>query len=165
MKGRTAKRLGLLLALAVCLGVGGLGALATTPAIDGWYRTLSRPAWTPPDAVFGPVWTLLYVLMAVAAWLVWKGTNARAARLPLVAFATQLALNAGWSWLFFGAQEPGWAAGEIVALLAAIIGTTVLFFGHRPAAGWLMVPYAAWVAFATALNLAIWRLNAGITLP
>jgi benzodiazapine receptor len=159
MPSRARAAIALLVALALCLGVGGLGAAATAPAIDGWYRTLQRPSWTPPDWVFGPVWTTLYALMALAAWLVWTSARPGTARLPLAVFGVQLALNAGWSWLFFGAQQPGLAAAEIVVLLVAVVASAALFFRVRPLAGWLMVPYAGWVGFASALNIAFWWLN------
>ncbi|HEV7279347.1 MAG TPA: TspO/MBR family protein [Pirellulaceae bacterium] len=159
--------------IALCFGAAALGSTATAPAIGGWYRTLAKPEWTPPDSVFGPVWTALYLMMAVAAWLVWR-TPVRANAAPaesavpatsgsvapaLTLFVVQLALNVAWSWIFFGMRMPGWAAVEIVALWLAIAGTTLLFFRHSSLAGWLMTPYLAWVAFAAALNVAIWRLN------
>jgi tryptophan-rich sensory protein len=156
---RMVRAFALLLALGLCLGVGGLGALATTPEIENWYRTLTRPAWTPPDWVFGPVWTALYVMMAVAAWLVWAASRSGGARAPLAAFGLQLLLNLGWSWLFFGLHEPGWAAVEILALLVAIAVTIRLFLPRSRMAASLLVPYFVWVGFAAALNFTIWRLN------
>lgn len=158
MSGRW-KWLGLAGFVVVCLGAGGLGAMVTTPAIDGWYHTLAKPAWNPPDAVFGPVWTTLYVAMAVAAWLVWRQGGLGEARVPLLLFAVQLALNVAWSWVFFGAQQPGWAFVEIVVLWLAIVATTVSFWRRSRAAGWLLVPYLGWVSFAAVLNFTIWRLN------
>ena len=143
----------------VCLGAGGLGAIATTSEIDGWYRTLAKPAWNPPDSVFGPVWTTLYIMMAVSAWLVWTSAERKAVALPLTLFAAQLLLNVAWSWIFFGLHQPGWALVEII-LLWLTIGTTVLvFFRFSKIAGWLLVPYLAWVSFASVLNLAIWWMN------
>jgi tryptophan-rich sensory protein len=153
--------IGLVLLVAVCLGAGGLGAMATTPEIECWYRTLTKPTWTPPDGIFGPVWTTLYILMAISAWLVWKPAGLSGATLPLALFALQLLLNVAWSWIFFGWHRPGWAAVEIVLLWLAIVATTVAFFRHSRIAGWLLVPYLAWVSFAAVLNFAIWRLNAG----
>lgn len=151
--------LGLVAFLALCLGAGGLGAIATTPEIDGWYRTLQKPGWNPPDAVFGPVWTTLYIMMGVAAWLIWKRAGFRAASRPLTLFLVQLGLNVAWSWIFFRLHQPGWAFVEILVLWAAILATTVTFFRRSPFAGWLMVPYLAWVSFASVLNFTIWRLN------
>ena len=150
----------LILFLVVCLGAGGLGAWATTPEIDGWYRTIAKPAWNPPDRVFGPVWTSLYLMMAIAGWLVWKRDGFRNAAVPLTLFGVQLVFNVGWSWIFFGLHQPGWAFAEMVVLWATIAATTILFFRRSKPAGWLFVPYLAWVTFAAALNFALWRLNA-----
>ena len=152
--------IGLIIFIVVCLGVGGLGAIATTPEIDTWYRTLDKPSWNPPDFVFGPVWTTLYVLMAIAAWLVWRPAGFRAAAVPLSLFAFQLGLNLLWSWIFFGMHRPGYAFAEIVVLWMAIVATTFTFLRPSKPAAWLMSPYLAWVTFATALNFAIWQLNA-----
>ncbi|MEZ5951959.1 MAG: TspO/MBR family protein [Planctomycetaceae bacterium] len=142
-------------------GVGGLGAIATTPEIEGWYKTIEKPSWNPPDYVFGPVWTTLFVMMAIAAWMVWKPEGFKAAAMPLTLFVVQLGLNVGWSWIFFGMHQPGWAFVEIVILWLAIMATTVAFFRHSKIGGWLMVPYLVWVSFASVLNFTIWRLNAG----
>jgi len=111
--------------------------------------------------VFGPVWTTLFVMMAIAAWMVWKPEGLKAAAMPLTLFAVQLVLNVAWSWIFFGMHQPGWAFAEIVILWLAIVATTVAFFGRSRIAGWLMVPYLAWVSFACLLNFTIWRLNVG----
>ena len=151
--------IGLVVFIAVCVGAGGLGAVATNPEIEGWYKTLAKPPWNPPDYVFGPVWTTLYVLMAVAAWLIWKPAGSKAAALPLSLFAGQLLLNVAWSWIFFGLHQPGWAFAEIILLWATIVATTVAFFRNSKAAGGLLVPYLAWVSFAGVLNFAIWRMN------
>jgi tryptophan-rich sensory protein len=151
---------GLIVAIAVCLSAGGLGVIATTPEIDGWYRTLTKPSWNPPAFVFGPVWSTLYVMMAFAAWWVWKSADRRDTRLPLALFAIQLLLNIAWSWIFFRYHQVGWAFLEIVLLWIAILATTVHFFRTAKPAGWLMIPYLAWVSFASVLNFAIWRLNA-----
>ncbi|WP_166820027.1 TspO/MBR family protein [Thalassoroseus pseudoceratinae] len=152
--------LGLLVSLIICLGAGGLGAIATTPEIDGWYRTLQKPTWNPPGWVFGPVWTTLYVLMAIAAWLVWKNRGYRAAAVPLMLFGFQLLLNIAWSWIFFAAHKPGWAFVEIVVLWLAITATLISFYRESHLASGLLVPYLVWVSFAAVLNFEIWRLNA-----
>lgn len=120
-----------------------------------WYTELSKPAWTPPSWLFGPVWTALYIMMAVAVWLVWLDRGL-AQPLALQLFGAQLVLNAAWSWLFFGRQAIGAAAIEIIVLEVLIIATAVVFWRIRPLAGALMIPYALWVAFASALNWAIW---------
>jgi benzodiazapine receptor len=146
-----------LVAVAVVAGVGGL---ATSTGVDSWYRTIDKPPWNPPDGVFGPVWTALYVAMAVAAWLVAReGVDLRAVRMALGAYGVQLALNLAWTLVFFGLESPVGGLLVIVALLAAIVATTVLFARVSRPAAWLMVPYLAWVAFATSLNVAIVVLN------
>ena len=151
--------IGLTLFVIVCLGAGGLGAIATTPEIDGWYKTVTKPSWNPPDYVFGPVWSTLFFMMGIAAWLVWEQVGFRGAKLPLGLFGVQLVLNVGWSWIFFAFHQPSWAFVEIVILWLAILATTVEFFRRSGVAGSLMVPYLAWVSFASMLNFAIWQLN------
>lgn len=146
--------------LVVCFGASGLGAEMTFSSLGDWYPTLAKPAWTPPDGVFGPVWTLLYFLMALAAWIVWRRGGWSAERLPLGIFALQLGLNVGWSACFFGLRNPGLAAAEIVLLWLAILTTVITFWRRAPLAGGLMLPYLGWTTFAAALNFAIWRLNA-----
>lgn len=157
--GSAKQLIGLVLIVGVCLGAGFLGSIATTPQVDGWYKTLNKPSWNPPSQVFGPVWTTLYILMGVAAWLVWRSADARSTWLPLALFGIQLALNAAWSWIFFKMQRPDWAFVEIVILWLAIVATLVGFFRHSQLAGWLLVPYFGWVSFAAILNFTIWRLN------
>jgi tryptophan-rich sensory protein len=136
---------------------GALGAIATRKGM-AWNDTLEKPSFNPPGWVFGPVWTVLYFLMAMAAWLVWrkKGPGAKPA---LGLWGVQLALNLAWSWIYFGAQRPGAAVIEIVALLGAIVATMAAFLRIERVAGLLMLPYLAWVAFAAVLNWSIWRLN------
>ena len=151
--------MGLAVFLVICLSAGGLGAVATTSEIDGWYRTVAKPTWNPPDYVFGPVWTTLYVMMAIAVWMVWRPAGFIAVKGPLLLFALQLALNVAWSWIFFGFHQPGWAFAEIVILWAAIAVTLRAFFQRSKLAGWLLVPYLVWVSFAAILNFAIWWLN------
>lgn len=145
--------------IVVCLGAGGVGSLFTTPALVGWYPSLLKPVWTPPNQVFAPVWSTLYLLMAVAAWLVWRQAGFGPARAGLVLFAVQLLLNTAWSFLFFGLRNPGAGVVGIVALWVAIALTTAAFARINVRAAWLMAPYLGWVTFATALNVAIWRLN------
>lgn len=142
-----------------CLIVGAVGGLLTASSVDTWYPTLDTPSWNPPNSVFGPVWMLLYVMMAVSAWLVWRRRGSDGSRAAMAAFAVQLALNTAWSAIFFGLRQPGWAALEIVLLWLAIVATILAFFRVSRAAAWLLVPYLGWVSFATALNVAIWRLN------
>lgn len=152
--------LALLVAVVVCEAVGLIGAVFTAPAIGGWYVALAKPALTPPGWVFGPVWTALYALMGVAAFLVWKrGWRRREVRIALAVFAVQLALNALWSFLFFGWHAPGIALVEIAFLWLAILATIVAFTRISRAAARLLVPYIAWVSFAAYLNYALWALN------
>lgn len=136
------------------------GGLFTNPAIrSGWYALLKKPPFQPPAWVFGPVWTLLYVLMAVSAWLVWEREEERPVKVPLLLYFGQLLLNVAWSLLFFGMGRPDLAFAEILLLWAFILAVTVLFYRVRPAAGLLLIPYLAWVSFAALLNGFIWRLN------
>ena len=158
-KSPLAQAIGLFVAILICIVAAGLGAAVTTPQIPGWYASLAKPAWNPPDWIFGPVWSLLYLMMAVAAWLVWRRAGFAAAKLPLALFAIQLALNSLWSVLFFGLHNPGAAAVEIVMLWAAILVTLIAFWRQSRWAGGLLVPYLAWVSFASVLNFTIWRLN------
>jgi translocator protein len=141
------------------LAVAWVGSLFTRPAIPGWYAGLEKPWFTPPGWVFGPVWTVLYILMAVAAWRVWLAPASAARRSALWWFFVQLALNAVWSPAFFGLQAPLLGLVVIVLLLAALTVTVVRFFAVDSAAGWLMAPYLAWVAYAALLNAAIVVLN------
>jgi benzodiazapine receptor len=122
-----------------------------------WYDSLQKPAWTPPDWLFGPVWTFLYALMALAAWKVWIAV--RRIDLALVVYGIQLVLNGLWSYLYFGLQRPDLALIDIVALWFAIVATIVLFRRRDRLAGALLVPYLLWVTYAAALNAAIWHLN------
>jgi translocator protein len=134
-------------------------ATAAFVSTGGWYAELAKPAWNPPNWVFGPAWTLLYALMAVAAWRVWLRGGWARQKVALGIFVAQWALNALWTPLFFGLQQPDWAFAEILILLLAILATIRAFWRIDRPAGLLLLPYAAWVAFATALNFAIWRLN------
>jgi tryptophan-rich sensory protein len=148
--------------------IGAIGWLALTFAAawlgsrflpDEWYKQLPKPSWNPPNSVFGPVWTVLYVLMAVAAWLVWRQQGFMAALLPLGLFIIQLLLNAAWSWLFFGRHRPDLALVDILVLWVTLLVTLISFWSRVPLAGALLIPYLAWVSFATALNTAIWQNN------
>ena len=151
--------LGLIAFLALCFGVSAIGGAVTATSVGGWYQTLHKPSFNPPDWVFAPVWTMLFAIMAVAGWRVWRAPGPRAAGVAMVLFAAQLALNLAWSFLFFGLRSIGAALIEIVALLAVIIATTAAFWQRDRLAGILFVPYAAWVAYATLLNAALWRMN------
>ena len=149
----------LLAFVALCLAVGWIGGQVTAPAILDWYPTLAKPSWTPPNAAFPIVWTLLYVVMAISAWLVWRRPDGPSRRPALIAFFIQLALNFLWSMLFFGLRNPFLGLIDIVLLLAAILATILLFRRVSGMAALLLLPYLAWVGYASALNLAIFRLN------
>jgi tryptophan-rich sensory protein len=149
-------RVGLLFWVALSFAAAGVGS--RFPPGD-WYAHLAKPAFNPPAWVFAPVWTLLYLVMGLAAWLVWRERGVARAAPALALFLVQLALNAAWSWLFFGLHHIGWALLDLAALWLAIGVTLLAFWAHRPLAGLLMVPYLLWVSFAALLNFQLWRLN------
>ena len=135
-----------------------IGAVASVQAAS-FYQQLAQPSWAPPSSVFGPVWSVLYALMGLAAWLVWREGGWRRQRGVLALFVIQLALNALWSWLFFAWHRGGLAFADIVLLWLLIVATLIGFWRARPLAGALLLPYLCWVSFASALNFAVWRLN------
>src|SRR5699024_5093506 len=136
----------------------GIGAAASVQA-SSFYAELVRPSWAPPSAVFGPVWTVLYALMGIAAWLVWRAKGFRAARASLILFLVQLGVNALWSWLFFGWHLGALAFADILLLWLLIVTTLVLFWRVRMLAGVLLIPYLLWVSFASVLCYSVWQLN------
>jgi tryptophan-rich sensory protein len=150
---------GLILFIVLCFLAAWLGSAATTPKINGWYASLGKPSWNPPNWIFDPVWSKLFLAMAVAAWLLWRQKGWSGAKLPLSLFGVQLALNVLWSWIFFGFGNPGVAFVAILVLWIAITATMVTFWFRSKVAGLLFVPYLAWVTFAAVLNNAIWQLN------
>jgi tryptophan-rich sensory protein len=148
--------------------LGAIGALVLTFGaayigsrfpVDEWYAALSKPPWNPPNWLFGPVWSVLYLLMAISVWLVWRKEGISGAILPLSVFLLQLILNAAWSWLFFGLHEPSWALIEILGLWLTILVNIILFWRISSISGILLLPYLAWVTFAAFLNYTLWRLN------
>ncbi|QED38231.1 tryptophan-rich sensory protein [Antarcticibacterium arcticum] len=148
------------LALAICLFIGFMASLATQVGITDWYPTLNKPWFNPPDWIFGPVWGMLYVLMGIAAGIVWsKGFYHKWVKTALYHFMFQLLLNGAWSILFFGLKEPFWALLDIVALFVILIFTIKWFKIVSDTAAYLLIPYAVWVLFAAILNFEIWRLN------
>jgi tryptophan-rich sensory protein len=151
--------LGLIVFVALCGIVSGIGGFITATSIDSWYQALQKPVFNPPDWVFPPVWTTLYIFMAVAGWRVWRRARFDAGRKALAVFGVQLGLNLAWSFLFFGLQQIGLALVEVVILLVAIIANTILFWRIDRLAGALFVPYALWVAYAIMLNASIFLLN------
>jgi len=150
--------IGLAAWLAASFAAAAIGAAASAQA-GTFYTQLARPEWAPPGQVFGPVWTVLYALMGIAAWLVWRVGGFRAARATLVLFLAQLAVNALWSWLFFGWRLGALAFADILVLWALIAATIAGFWRLRPLAGALLLPYLLWVSFAAVLNYSVWRLN------
>lgn len=138
--------------------VGALGSLFTSSSVQTWYVTLTKPAFNPPSWLFGPVWTILYILMGVSFWMIWTSKSKEKKR-AIVLFLIQLFLNGIWSPVFFGAHSIGGALTLIVLLWAAIALTILVFKKISKPAAWLLVPYILWVSFATVLNFAIWRLN------
>ena len=153
--------LGLIAWLGASYAAAGLGSVATLEA-GAFYSQLVRPSWSPPAWVFGPVWSVLFTLMGIAAWWVWRVEGFRAARVALGLFIVQLVFNALWSWLFFRWRLGGPAFGEIVVLWVAILANLIAFWRVRVLAGALLLPYLLWVGFAALLNLSLWRLNPDI---
>lgn len=145
--------------IAVCFTAAGMGAAATSNSVGGWYQTLAKPSWNPPDWLFGPVWTALFLMMAIAAWLAWRREGWTVSRVAMIWFGIQLVLNVLWSFLFFGMQRPDLALAEILALWLAIAVTVWMFRSRSRIAALLLCPYLAWTSFAVVLNFAIWRLN------
>ncbi len=140
----------------LCFAAPALGAFAMP---DAWYASLHKPLWNPPSWLFGPVWTVLYTMMAVAAWLVWRRGGFALQSGPLTLFFAQLMLNAAWTPLFFGLHRPGLAFLDIALLWLAILATLAAFWRVHRGAAWLLVPYLAWVSFASVLNFTLWRMN------
>ena len=155
---RTKQILGLLVWLAISFVASGVGAVASIHAAS-FYGQLLQPTWAPPPSAFGAVWTILYALMGIAAWLVWRAGGFRANRAALTLFLVQLSVNALWSWLFFAWSRGALAFTDIVLLWLLIVATLVSFWRVRPLAGALLIPYLLWVSFAAALNFSVWQLN------
>ena len=149
---------GLAAFVGINVAVSALGGWATSSSVGTWYAALAKPAFNPPDWIFAPVWSALYLMIAVAGWRAWRRGGGDA-RLALTVYAVQLVLNLSWSFVFFGARLVGPALLVIAALLAAIVVNAVLFWRLDRLAGALLVPYAAWVCFAAVLNAALWGLN------
>ena len=150
----------LLVFVIISLAAGRLGAALTEPALAGWYDTLRKPGWTPPDIVFPVAWSLIFVTIGIAAWLVWRTAERGDARLPLTLFFAQLVINVLWSFSFFGQRNPLLGLVCLGALAVAVALTTLAFYRVSRPAGWLFLPYLLWLGYAAALNFAIWQLNA-----
>lgn len=153
--------LGLVAWLAITFVAAVAGSIASMDA-PAFYAQLDKPAWAPPASVFGPVWSVLYLLMGVAAWLVWRERRRHEVDMPLALYLVQLGANALWSWLFFAWHRGALAFGEVLLLLVLIAATTAAFWRVRPLAGVLLLPYLAWVGFASALTWALWQRNPGL---
>ena len=149
----------LLVFVILCLLAGRLGAMITAPALETWYPALIKPDWTPPNVVFPVAWSLIFLAIGIAAWLVWKHAERGELGLPLGLFFLQLGLNVAWSYAFFGLQDPLLGLFVLAALIGAVVATTLSFAKILRAAGWLFLPYILWLGYAAALNLAIWQLN------
>ena len=150
--------LGLVGWLVLSFAASAVGAVASIQA-ESFYAQLAQPVWAPPPSVFGPVWTVLYALMGIAAWLVWRSGGFRTNRQALTLFLLQLAFNAVWSWLFFAWHLGVLSLADILVLWILIVATLVSFWRVRPLAGALLIPYLLWVSFAAALNYSLWQLN------
>ena len=150
----------LIISLALPLIVGALAGFFTAASVKGWYVTIQKPSFNPPNSIFAPVWSLLYVMMGIAFYLVWiKKTESKLKTKAMLFYCIQLALNFCWSLIFFYGEQPGWALVDIVLLWIMIAGAIYYFSKISKAAAWMLVPYILWVSFATALNFAIWKLN------
>lgn len=162
MAGKDRDLAALVVAVATPIAGGTLSSIATVRSTPTWYQDIRKPSWTPPQWAFGPVWTLLYLLMGVASWLVWRrrGEDKRV-RGALALHGVQLVFNWLWTPIFFGWRAPGWALAEIVIMWSLVLATLIRFSRLRPAAGAMLVPYQLWVTVATALNASVWWLNRG----
>ncbi len=150
----------LLLCIFLCEAIGGLGALWTIPEISGWYTTIQKPTFNPPNWIFGPVWNTLFLLMGISLWLTLRSENSAARKTALIAFAIQLMLNTHWSFLFFKLHSPLAALIEVVILWLAILFWILKTYPVSKAGAWISLPYLTWVSFAGFLNFWIWKLNA-----
>jgi translocator protein len=143
----------------ICFAAAGIGSYFTSGSVRTWYPQVKKPEWNPPNWVLGPVGSVLYLMMAISAWLVWRAAGWPTTRCALVLFAIQLVLNTVWSVVFFGMHAIGPAFGEILLLWMMLIATAVAFYPFSFLAAWLLIPYIVWVAFASYLNFRIWQMN------
>jgi len=150
----------LIISIAIPLMVGAIAGFFTTTGVKGWYAIANKPSFNPPNWLFAPVWTALYLMMGIALYLIWsKEANKVTKRAAIILFSVQMLLNFAWSFIFFYAQQPGWAFVEIIAMWVMILLTIFQFGKISPLAAWLLVPYISWVSFAALLNFYIWKLN------
>ena len=151
----------LVICIVLTVGLGSLGGIFTASEIQGWYLHLNKPSWNPPNWLFAPVWTTLYLLMGIALYLVWKTpADADTKRWAVIVFVVQFVLNFLWSYIFFREHQLGWAFVEIIVMWLAILCTIIGFSRINKIAAWLLVPYISWVSFAAILNYTVWQLNA-----
>ena len=150
----------LIVSIIIPVAIGATAGFFTAAGVDSWYQSINKPSWNPPSWIFAPVWTILYIMMGIALFLVWKSNNNEALKKrAMILFFVQLALNFFWSFIFFDQQQPGWALVEIIAMWVAILLTIFAFAKVNKIAAWLLVPYISWVSFASILNYTIWQLN------
>ncbi len=149
----------LIVSIAIPLALGGIAGVVTTDNISGWYSTINKPSFNPPNSIFGPVWTGLYLLMGIAMFIVWKSSSDGIRSNTTQIYGVQLILNFAWSFMFFYFHRPDWAFVNIVLLWLAIVYTIFTFYKVRKVAAYLLIPYILWVSFASVLNAAIWKLN------
>jgi translocator protein len=150
----------LVISIAIPVAVGSISGFFTISGVESWYQTIVKPSWNPPNWIFGPVWTTLYIMMGVALYLVWKSDSSGMLKKTAIAlFSVQLVLNFFWSFIFFNQHQVSWALVEIIAMWIFILLTIFAFANVSKTAAWLLVPYIAWVSFATILNYTIWQLN------
>ncbi|MGB3006227.1 MAG: TspO/MBR family protein [Chitinophagaceae bacterium] len=150
----------LIISLAIPLAIGATSGFFTVSGVESWFQTINKPTWNPPNWIFGPVWTTLYVMMGIAFFIIWKSEiRSELKKSAIVLFAVQLVLNFFWSFIFFNQHEIGWALVEIIVMWFFILFSIFAFGNISKTAAWLMVPYISWVSFATILNYTIWQLN------
>jgi translocator protein len=149
----------LIASLLLPLGIGGIAGIFTTEAIPGWYASLNQPSFNPPNWIFGPVWTTLYIILGISLFLIWKLETGKQRNQAILVFTVQLLLNFGWSFCFFYFKMIGLALFDIVALWIMIVIMLIRFYKLKPLAAYINIPYLLWVSFATALNLAYFFLN------
>lgn len=149
----------LIISIVLCVSLGSVGGLVTVNEIPTWYATLNKPSFNPPNWLFGPVWTILYLLMGISVYMIWKQPVSTERNKALQLFILQFILNFCWSFIFFGLHATGWALIEMIALWILILLSILHFAKHSKTAAWLLVPYILWVSFALLLNAAIWKLN------
>ncbi len=150
----------LFISILIPLLVGAVAGLFTSSGVNGWYALANKPWFNPPNWIFAPVWTLLYIMMGIAFFLIWKSTaDKNVKQTAMILFSIQLVINFFWSFIFFKLQQPGWAFAEILLMWVMILLTIIWFGKISAAAAWLLVPYICWVSFASVLNYSIWKLN------